>query len=105
MADTTEKPKRTHKPRNKPVFRLVELSKDGKTGVACYVEVPLPPGTPTNAYPKQIEEACRNAVYKDGQRDYGNRALAIIRVHTPFQVNYVERMALLPPDGKEAPAR
>ncbi len=100
MSNETPAPakKRTRRPRTKRQYMLVEVTEDEHTKQPVFAIIntpPLPPGKLVT--PKLIEEACHKAVYEDGQKQYGNKSLAIVVSLSMFDIPYVERMALTPP--------
>jgi hypothetical protein len=93
--------KRTRKPRAKRHYLLVEVTEDEHTKQPCFAIVPQPPlPAGKRVTPKLIEEACRKAVYEDGQKQYGNKGLAVVVSLAMFDIPYVERLALTPPEKK-----
>lgn len=97
--------KRTRKPRAKRQYMLVEVTEDEHTKQPVFAIIstpPLPAGKVVT--PKLIEEACHKAVYEDGQKQYGNKALAVVVTMAVFDVPFVERMALTAPTTDEKPA-
>jgi hypothetical protein len=99
--------KRTRKPRTKRQYMLVEVTEDEHTKQPVFAIISTPPLPAGKAVtPKLIEEACHKAVYEDGQKQYGNKALAVVVTMAVFDVPFVERMALTAPtDEKPAPKK
>lgn len=94
MSNETKK----RRPRTRRQYMLVEVTEDEATKQPCFAIISTPPiENDKAATPHRIIDASRKAVYEDGQKQYGNKKLAIVQVVSTFDVPFVERMALTPP--------
>lgn len=94
--DKPETTTKKRKPRTRRQYLLVEVTEDENTKQPVFAIIESPPvdGAVT---PRRLIDASRKAVYEDGQKQYGNKKLAIVQVVGTFDVPFIERMALTPP--------
>ena len=76
---------------------------EGSGGQRVWVEHPLPPGLDEKQMRNRdaIQRACRDAVYKSGQKEYGNKRFIVIAFQDSFEVPFEEvtSTALVAPKG------
>ena len=66
--------------------------KEGSGGQRVWVEHPLPPGLTEKQMRSRdaIKRACREAVYKEGHKEFGNKRFIVIAFSDPFEVEFEE---------------
>lgn len=104
---------RNRKPSNYALCWVTETKeeRDGDKVIVpsqtCYVQMPLPPTIEDKQRRTRngIKSAVKQAVFKHGLKEYGNKKLIVVSYDEPFEFNFVEEKVtrLRPPKDGEQP--